>query len=137
MNDFLGKFNRYTEGLVRYIEINDDEIRKLTKCLVASYIVNEIFKKMPNKNLKFVQVSDNSYSESGSKTAPVIDLTEASQKEFVTSDMNLSSRGQILAEFFLYPRLSEISLLEVKINILIVILLLIWDQLVTLSNQKA
>lgn len=110
LNDFLTKFNNYVEGEVTYIEINNEK-SKINKFTMASYIINGILKKSPTKNLKFISVKNCNISDSDSVKIPIIDLTQNLSKDIVSTEEILGVEDQVSSGTFLYPRLSQISLL--------------------------
>lgn len=118
LNDFLSKFNNYTEGVIKYVEINIEHCRKFRKSMVADQIFNTMSSaKYMIKNLTFIKTSDHiNYDElnlsqttepsapTSKATSPTITAVPSGAPDvlIIEEEKNPSSN-------FLYPCLAEIS----------------------------
>lgn len=109
LNNFLYRFNKFAEGQISYIEINDIQSVKLSEDKVANSIINKlIYKRHLPKNLKFINITrelDTTFATSKIPEPTYIDLTSN------RLPIERETESQT-SENFLYPRLSEISFVK-------------------------
>lgn len=116
LSDFLHKFNNYTEGVIKYIESNNDHSKKFHKDLVATQILHAIsLTKNVTKNLKFIKISDSlnydspRVSLSTEKAAPITrTISPSNLVDPPRGDPDIIIIEETPSTDFLYPRLSEI-----------------------------
>lgn len=105
LNDFLCKFNSYTQGHVKYIEINNDGTVNPKTTRVVSHIIEAILSnKNSHKNLIFINTVDH--------IDDAIRIQEETALNQSKSDVIEIIEIQDKSSSFLYPQLSEISFLN-------------------------
>ena len=120
LRDFLDKFNACSEGHFNFVEINSRHWKKFNNYTAASKLVKSLFAtKQSQKSLIFIRTSDvidtDNFSISASvHNLPNITPTVTSINDDVDSSMvslSDSNGTQESLSNFLYPRLSQMSLL--------------------------
>lgn len=98
LNDFLCKFNNYTEGFLKYIEINDDNSIRVNRNRVATLMVEAIFSNK-NKNIhkKLIFIHTNDHNEDSL-------IQEITQHQLQTDTNEILDNSSSVS----YPQLSQI-----------------------------
>lgn len=106
LSEFLHKFNNYTEGHIEYVEINSKSVTKLNCRLVASIISKAIMsKKYSTSNLRFISVCDMN------NKLPSLP-TQIQNSDHVPNSVIVNEEQNSGTSSFLYPRLSQVILLD-------------------------
>lgn len=135
MKEFLDKFDSYTEGCFKFVDVSNGKSTKWNRRAAASNIVNKVLLyKSSNKNLKFITISDLNeeslifidhvpHSENSSISfhlgpeellpVPILNSVDDSLLDAlqITPAAFSVSSNEIVPnrEHFLYPRLSQMS----------------------------
>lgn len=100
LNDFLYRFNGLVKGRVEYIEINNRRRHPPCSTLICNLLINSIFAKtVATKNLKFINV--------------LSDVVISSASMQLQNNCTLNPIPKDNEEIFLYPRLSQVSLINI------------------------
>lgn len=118
LNDFLRKFNNYTEGVIRYVETNNEHYKKFHKDTVAKQILHAMFSaKYMIKSLTFIKTSDHTNYDSlklgqtAEASAPTSEVTSPTIPAVLSGvpDVIIIEDEKNPSSNFLYPCLTEIS----------------------------
>lgn len=105
LNEFLFKFNKCVEGQTRYMEINNNNTSKQIRGEILEGIINILNKPFQRNNLRFIKTSE-VYSE---KDKTQKDENVATIHVCCGDNTEESENG---TDNFLYPRLSQMSLIQ-------------------------